>query len=679
MTKSPNDVVVLSAIRSPITRSFKGGFKDAWPEDILGPIMAEAPRRANIEAKDVQDVLIGNVLAELGFAKTGRMALLNAGFPVTTTFHTVNRQCSSSLQAVTHLAHSIWAGQIDVAMAGGVESMSKNYQTRGVPADVGPSLRGTAIKSAADCLMPMGITSENVASRYKISRQMQDDFALLSHSRANQARSAGHFDSEIVPVEYTFVDGEVESRVRVEADDTIRAGVTLEKLAKLKPAFVETGGSTAGNSSQICDGASAAILARRSWAEARGLKPLARFLGTQVAGCEPDEMGMGPLYAIPRLYKHAGIEQKDVDIFELNEAFASQTLACIHGLGLDIDRVNPNGGAIAIGHPTGATGTRQLATLLAELTRQDKEVGVISMCASTGLGVASAFIREESRTVCSQHLVHSRYHQYSPRRSLNTTSAHQATVSSAKVPAGPNLGNTVSKSRTPQTLTDKIFQRHAVNLPEGKVIRSGDYVQIQPHRCLSHDKTWPIAQKFMSMDATRIKYPKQLVFALDHQVQSKTEANLRKYRLIEEFAKEHGVVFFPAGHGIGHQVMIEELFVWPGTLCVGSDSHSNMYGGIGSLGVALVRSDAASVWATGKSWFQVPPVVQVTLTGTLPPGVTGKDVIVALCGLFPTDVLNHSVEFVGSEQTMSSIPVDDRLTISNMSTEWSSTSAVDHV
>ncbi|RTE73901.1 hypothetical protein BHE90_011673 [Fusarium euwallaceae] len=394
MTKSPNDVVVLSAIRSPITRSFKGGFKDAWPEDILGPIMAEAPRRANIEAKDVQDVLIGNVLAELGFAKTGRMALLNAGFPVTTTFHTVNRQCSSSLQAFTHLAHSIWAGQIDVAMAGGVESMSKNYQTRGVPADVGPSLRGTPVKSAADCLMPMGITSENVASRYKVSRQMQDDFALLSHSRANQARSAGHFDSEIVPIEYTVVDGEVKSRVRVEADDTIRAGVTLEKLAKLKPAFIETGGSTAGNSSQICDGASAAILARRSWAEARGLKPLARFLGTQVAGCEPEEMGMGPLHAIPQLYKHVGIEQKDVDIFELNEAFASQTLACVHELGLDIDRVNPNGGAIAIGHPTGATGTRQLATLLAELARQDKEVGVISMCASTGLGVASAFIRE---------------------------------------------------------------------------------------------------------------------------------------------------------------------------------------------------------------------------------------------------------------------------------------------
>ncbi|KAM5353414.1 hypothetical protein ACJ41O_000064 [Fusarium nematophilum] len=395
-SKAPNDVVILSAVRSPITRSFKGGFKDAWPEDILMPVMAEAARRAKVETKDVQDVLIGNVLAELGFAKTGRMALLHAGFPVTTTFHTVNRQCSSSLQATTHMAHSIWAGQIDVALAGGVESMSKNYQTRGIPADVGPSLRGTAVKSAADCLMPMGITSENVASRHGVSRQRQDEFALLSHTRANEAALAGRFASETVPIEYAVFDAEQGTRTtaRVNADDTIRPGVTLEKLAKLKPAFIENGGSTAGNSSQISDGASAAILARRSWADARGLKPLARFLGTQVTGCEPDEMGMGPAYAIPKLYKHVGIDQKDVGIFELNEAFASQTLACIDSLGLDVDKVNPNGGAIALGHPTGATGTRQLATLLAELARQDKEIGIISMCASTGIGVASAFIRE---------------------------------------------------------------------------------------------------------------------------------------------------------------------------------------------------------------------------------------------------------------------------------------------
>lgn len=215
--------------------------------------MAEAPKRAGIEAKDVQDVLIGNVLAELGFAKTGRMALNHAGFPVTTTFHTINRQCSSSLQAVTHQAHAIMAHQIDVALAGGVESMSKNYATRGIPVDVGPTLRGTLVKSAADCLMPMGITSENVARRYGITRKMQDDYALMSHTRANDAQTAGRFDSEIMPVEYSLPDKikGFASKVRVEKDDSIRAGVTAERLAKLKPAFLDDGDSTAGNSYAI--------------------------------------------------------------------------------------------------------------------------------------------------------------------------------------------------------------------------------------------------------------------------------------------------------------------------------------------------------------------------------------------------------------------------------------------
>lgn len=283
--------------------------------------------------------------------------------------------------------------------------------------------------------------------------------------------------------------------------------------------------------------------------------------------------------------------------------------------------------------------------------------------------------RPSSRCLYNQHIVRLPCHQQFPRRSLTTTTVARATVLSDKI-TGPPSGNSLLEGKTPQTLTEKIVQRHAVGLPEGKLVRSGDYVQIRPFRCLSHDNTWPIAQKFMSMDATRIEDPTQPVFALDHQVQLKSEANLRKYELIEAFAKEHGIAFYPAGHGIGHQVMIEELFVWPGTLCVGSDSHSNMYGGIGSLGVAVVRSDGAAIWATGKSWFQVPPVVQFTLTGKLPPGVTGKDVILALCGLFPTDVLNHAVEFVGSEETMASLSVDDRLTISNMSTEWSATSAM---
>lgn len=212
--------------------------------------MAEAPKRAGIEAKEVQDVLIGNVLAELGFAKTGRMALNHAGFPVSTTFHTVNRQCSSSLQALTHQAHAIMAGQIDVALAGGVESMSKNYATRGIPVDVGPNLRRTKLKSAADCLMPMGITSENVARRYGITRQMQDDYALTSHTRASEAQASGRFDSEIVPIEYDVVHEPDVSPVtmRIDKDDSIRPGVTKERLAKLKPAFLESGSSTAGNS-----------------------------------------------------------------------------------------------------------------------------------------------------------------------------------------------------------------------------------------------------------------------------------------------------------------------------------------------------------------------------------------------------------------------------------------------
>ncbi|KAM0280885.1 hypothetical protein ACHAQH_003774 [Verticillium albo-atrum] len=255
---------------------------------------------------------------------------------------------------------------------------------------------------------------------------------------------------------------------------------------------------------------------------------------------------------------------------------------------------------------------------------------------------------------------------------LQTTSAGRAAVSTSSFPSL----ETLAQQKTPQTLTEKIVQRHAVGLPEGKVVRSGDYVSISPERCLTHDNTWPVAKKFMSIGATRIKNPEQLVFALDHDVQNRSESNLKKYEQIEAFAKTHGVDFYPAGYSIGHQVMVEELYVWPGRLCVASDSHSNMYGGLGALGFAIVRSDASSVFATGQTWFQVPPVAQVTLTGKMPMGVTGKDVIVALCGLFQSDVLNHAVEFAGSDETMASIPVDDRLTISNMSTEWSALSAM---
>jgi homoaconitate hydratase len=221
----------------------------------------------------------------------------------------------------------------------------------------------------------------------------------------------------------------------------------------------------------------------------------------------------------------------------------------------------------------------------------------------------------------------------------------------------------------PQTLTEKIAQKYAVGLPPGKVVKTGDFVTIAPAHCMSHDNSAPIAKKALSMGLKQIYDKRQVVMTLDHDVQNKSEANLKKYADIENFARQQGVDFYPAGRGIGHQVMVEEGYAWPGTLTVASDSHSNMYGGVGALGTPIVRTDAASIWATGRTWWQVPPVAKVTFTGLLPRGVTGKDVIVALCALFGQDeVLNHAVEFTGSELTMSSLSIDDRLTISNMTT-----------
>ncbi|KAF2672326.1 mitochondrial homoaconitase [Microthyrium microscopicum] len=239
------------------------------------------------------------------------------------------------------------------------------------------------------------------------------------------------------------------------------------------------------------------------------------------------------------------------------------------------------------------------------------------------------------------------------------------------------LNSTLTPSANPQTLTEKIVQKFAVGLPEGKYVRSGDYVTIKPARCMTHDNTWPVATKFMGIGATKIANSRQLVMTLDHDVQNKGEKNLKKYKNIEQFAQTHGVDFYPAGRGIGHQIMVEEGYAWPGTLAVASDSHTNMYGGVGCLGTPIVRTDAASIWATGKTWWQIPPVAKVTFTGVLPKGVTGKDVIVALCGLFKNDeVLNHAIEFTGSEDTLRSLPVDDRLTIANMTTEWGALSGL---
>ena len=221
------------------------------------------------------------------------------------------------------------------------------------------------------------------------------------------------------------------------------------------------------------------------------------------------------------------------------------------------------------------------------------------------------------------------------------------------------------------------MQRYSQGLAPGKIVKAGDYVTLSPHHCMTHDNSWPVATKFMSIGAEKIKDSKQIVMTLDHDVQNKSEKNLKKYSQIENFAKQQGVDFYPAGRGIGHQIMVEEGYAWPGTMAVASDSHSNMYGGVGCLGTPVVRTDAASIWATGRTWWQIPPIAKVTFTGVLPEGVTGKDVIVALCGLFNDDeVLNHAIEFTGTSETLTSLPVDDRLAIANMTTEWGALSGL---
>lgn len=230
-------------------------------------------------------------------------------------------------------------------------------------------------------------------------------------------------------------------------------------------------------------------------------------------------------------------------------------------------------------------------------------------------------------------------------------------------------------SRIPQNLTEKIVQKYAVGLAPGKKVQSGDYVSVKPSHCMTHDNSWPVALKFMGLGATRVKDTKQVVLTLDHDVQNKSEKNLEKYRNIENFAQKQGLDFYPAGRGIGHQILVEEGYAFPYYLTVASDSHSNTYGGVGCLGTPIVRTDAASVWATGQTWWQVPPVTKVELQGKLPAGASGKDVIVALCGVFNNDeVLNHAIEFVGDG--LQHLSVDERLTIANMTTEWGALSGL---
>lgn len=396
----PDDVVIVSSLRTAVTRSYKGGFKDTYHDELLSNVLRGVLTHSKIDPALVDDVIIGNVLPELGGSKVGRMAACYAGLPHTTSFATVNRACASSLQAITTVAASISTGMIDVGIGGGVESMTQNYGTRAIPQSISPTLRNSTNQEVHDSVMPMGMTSENVASGHGITRERQDAFALESHTRAGKAQKEGRFEKEIVPVTTRFINEDKETgkkdetEITVSKDDGVRAGLTIDKLQKLKPVFKDDGSSTAGNSSQISDGASATLLMRRDVATRLGYKPIAKFLGSAVAGVPPRVMGIGPAYAIPRLYEHLNISNDDVDLFELNEAFASQALFCMDHLKLDAAKVNVNGGAIALGHPLGATGGRMIATLVHELARSQKDLGVASMCIGTGMGMAAAILRE---------------------------------------------------------------------------------------------------------------------------------------------------------------------------------------------------------------------------------------------------------------------------------------------
>lgn len=363
------------------------------------------------------------------------MALNHVGYNASSTsLYTVNRACSSSLQAITSIADAIRVGRINMGIGAGMESMTRNYGSKAVPTSLWPELRASRIQDARDCIMPMGLTAENVAERYKISRHDQDAFSIASHHKASRAQAAGLFDAEIVPVNVTAANPpepaaandnnhSVETKTLAETaststitithDDSIRPTASIATMSKLNPVFKPAsadGGSggggtiTAGNSSPISDGASAVLLCRRSTAHSLGLNShnggiIGKFAGATVVGCPPDEMGVGPAVAIPALLAQAGLKAEDVHMWEINEAFAAQAVYCVRKLGLEgameQGRVNPRGGAIALGHPLGATGGRLVGSLLAGMEGEGTgRVGVVSLCVGTGMGMAALVVRE---------------------------------------------------------------------------------------------------------------------------------------------------------------------------------------------------------------------------------------------------------------------------------------------
>ncbi|KAI1494933.1 thiolase [Biscogniauxia mediterranea] len=393
LQKNPDDIVVTACLRTAFTKGGKGAFKDTQAADLMAGALKGILTRSKIDPSLVEDVCVGEVLAPGGGATEMRAAALVAGLPETTAVRTLNRQCSSGLQACVDVAHQIRAGMIEVGIGAGVESMSLQYGPNAVT-EFSELLESHP--EAANCKVPMGVLSEDMAKARNIKREDQDAFAASSYQKALKAQQAGLFDEEIHPLTVKFEDpksGETKE-VTVTKDDGIRPGITAESLSKIRPAFAKDGSIHAGNASQISDGAAAVLMMKRSTAERLGQPILGKFVAASVVGVKPLLMGIGPWKAIPKVFELTGITKDDVDIFEINEAFASQCLWCANQLGLPLEKVNPKGGAIAFGHPLGCTGARQVSTLLYELRRRGERIGVTSMCIGTGMGMAAVWVAE---------------------------------------------------------------------------------------------------------------------------------------------------------------------------------------------------------------------------------------------------------------------------------------------
>jgi acetyl-CoA acyltransferase len=389
------EAVIVSSVRTAVGKAPKGTLKDTRPDEMGAAVITEALKRApGVEASEVEDVIMGCAMpeAEQGM-NVARAASIRAGLPVETSAMTINRFCSSGLQSIAIAADRVRTGAAEVIVAGGLETMSM-IPMGGHIIRPNPYL----VEHYPDFYLNMGLATENVARKYEVSREEQDAFALRSHQRAAAAQDAGKFDDEIVPLTVAFEELDARGRkqrreVTFDKDEGVRRDSSEEGLAKLKPAFHAKGTITAGNASQMSDGAAAAVVMSDERARQLNLKPLARFVAYATAGCAPEEMGIGPVSAIPKVLRIAGLKLEDIDVIELNEAFAAQSLAVIKTLGLDPERVNVNGGAIALGHPLGCTGAKLTATVLRELERRAGRYAMVTMCVGGGMGAAGIFER----------------------------------------------------------------------------------------------------------------------------------------------------------------------------------------------------------------------------------------------------------------------------------------------